>query len=537
MKKRAAVILTLLMVFVLCACASPANAGSAVETEAPKDETVPAADLSGEYDITVWVPETITDLTFRQIDDFNAINADGILFHATVQPMEETAAARRLTADPKTEVDLFCFTQERLDSLTKAGALDSPDEADSEAVIAANDADAVDAASAEGRLYAYPLTADNGFLLYYDKAVIPEEDLSSLGKLLEDCKAAGKRFAMESESNPSYIASWFFGTGCVSEWETDSNGAFLSLKDTFASPQGLIAARGLKELLSSKSFVNSSDVGALNSGCAAVISTVDGYSAAADILGENLGTAELPSFEVDGEEYHLGSFSGFRMLGVRPQEDSRRAAALHRLAQYLSDEQGQLERFYEVSWGPSNLAALANETVGSHPAIAAVMAQKDHAVPRGRIHRAWWTIAGALGAGIKSARDEDGLQQALDNYGEAASSILRLDADALLLIGDWNDWDNRDDAETYYFVDNGDGTASLTIEVPEDRMSGRIVTPGELGTDRGYAQVTEGDEFLRRPGKKDSDNNLVFAAAGSYTLTIDTETGDIVIAANSSEAK
>ena len=89
MKKRAAVILTLLMVFVLCACASPANAGSAVETEAPKDETVPAADLSGEYDITVWVPETITDLTFRQIDDFNAINADDAFPLAQSAPFNE----------------------------------------------------------------------------------------------------------------------------------------------------------------------------------------------------------------------------------------------------------------------------------------------------------------------------------------------------------------------------------------------------------------------------------------------------------------
>ena len=44
----------------------------------------------------------------------------------------------------------------------------------------------------------------------------------------------------------------------------------------------------------------------------------------------------MPSFEVDGTEYHMGSFNGFKLMGVKPQSDANKQAALHKLAQYLS---------------------------------------------------------------------------------------------------------------------------------------------------------------------------------------------------------
>ena len=34
-------------------------------------------------------------------------------------------------------------------------------------------------------MYAYPLTADNGYFLYYNKAYFSEEDVQSLDRILE----------------------------------------------------------------------------------------------------------------------------------------------------------------------------------------------------------------------------------------------------------------------------------------------------------------------------------------------------------------
>lgn len=50
----------------------------------------------------------------------------------------------------------------------------------------------------------------------------------------------------------------FFATGCVSEWNTDENGAFISVHDTFNSPEGLIAVKGIKKLVDSPYHLGSS---------------------------------------------------------------------------------------------------------------------------------------------------------------------------------------------------------------------------------------------------------------------------------------
>ena len=42
----------------------------------------------------------------------------------------------------------------------------------------------VEAATMDGKLYAYPMTADNGYFLYYDKSVLSEDDVKSMDTLL-----------------------------------------------------------------------------------------------------------------------------------------------------------------------------------------------------------------------------------------------------------------------------------------------------------------------------------------------------------------
>ena len=429
MKKVLALILALVMVFALCACGSSAPAAS-TEPAAGSTESAPAAsgsELAGTYDITVWVADAIVDLTKQQIADFNASNTDGITFNATVEAVGENDAATKMITDVEAGGDIFCFAQDQFARLVQAGALAKLGVAAADAVRSNNDSSAVTAATAGSELYAYPLTADNGYFMYYDKSVIPEEDVGSLEKLIADCEAAQKYFSMENETSAWYIASWFFGTGCVSEWETDSDGAFVSIKDTFNSPEGLIAVKGMKKLLDSDFYLSSSDGAGFDSGCAVVVTGTWAYDTIHGILGDNLGAAALPSFEVDGQSYHMGSFSGCKLLGVKPQTDAVKAAALHKLAQYLTGEQGQIERFnFTGSWGPSNLVAQGNEAVQANVALAALQAQNAYAQVQGQIHGAWWDIAKVIGTDVKNATDEAGLQQALDNYTAAISAVFNM---------------------------------------------------------------------------------------------------------------
>ena len=50
------------------------------------------------------------------------------------------------------------------------------------------------------KLYGYPMTADNGYFMYYNKDYFTEEDVKSLDTMLSVAQAAGKKVAMEFNS-------------------------------------------------------------------------------------------------------------------------------------------------------------------------------------------------------------------------------------------------------------------------------------------------------------------------------------------------
>ena len=409
MKKILALLLVLAMVFSLAACGGGSSSSKGAA-----------------YDITVWVPELAVELTKQQIEDFNNSNEYGIKFNAAVEPVSEADAATNMITDVEAGGDIFFFAQDQFARLVQAGALNKLGTEAAATVSAANDAGVVKAATSGSELYAYPLTSDNGYFMYYDKSVIPEEDVDSLEALIADCEAAGKYFAFEVQSSAWYIAAWFFGTGCVSEWTTDDSGAFVSVKDTFNSPEGLIAVKGMKKLVDSPIHLSSSKGSEFGSGAAIVVSGIWDYETVKGILGDNLGVTDLPSFEVDGQSYHLGSYNGCKLLGVKPQQDAQKGAALHLLAQYLTGEKAQMERFEKLSWGPSNSADQASEAVQANPGLAALLKQAPYSVPQGQIHGSWWDIAKVIGDDVKDAADEAGLQAALDNYYDKIASLFTM---------------------------------------------------------------------------------------------------------------
>ena len=78
---------------------------------------------------------------------------------------------------------------------------------------------------------------------------------------------------------------------------------------------------------------------------------------------------------------------------------------------------------------------------------------------------------------------------------------------------------------------------AITLDVPQDGyMGGRIVPAGKWDTDFGYAQVVEGKEYLdpaQDPATgANGDNNIVFAEAGNYTVTLDIGAKEIKITKN-----
>ncbi len=427
------------------------------------------AGTSYEYDISVWVPEKAVELTKKQIEDFNATNEDGIKFNPTIEAVSEADAGTQMITDVEAGADLYFFADDQFARLIKAGALAQLGEKASEFVRVNNDEGSVIAASAGNALYAYPYTSDNGFYMFYDKSVIPESDLDSLEALIEDCEKAGRSFAFSLE-NAWYNASFFFATGCDSEWVTDDEGEFISINDTFNSEKGLIALRGMEKLISSDAWVGADGdkVTQFEAAipAAIVISGPWDNETATGILGDNLGAADLPSFEVNGQKYHLGSYSGNKLCGVKPQTDVAKGACLSKLAQYLTGEKCQIERFEALQWGPSNKVAQTSDAVKANPGLAALAAQAPFAKHQGNIHGSWWDIGKAIATEVKEkvaegATDDETFKGILQNYYDKCNALFNLTSDekeAFTVIGAicGTSWDK--DFEMTRTAEAGDAT-------------------------------------------------------------------------------
>ena len=423
--KMSKIVSLVLVVVMLLSCLASCNLFKKPEPEVNLFEG-----LEGTYDITLWVSEKegVADQFKEQIAAFCAAHP-GIVINASIEGVTEADAGSMVVADVASAPDMFCFAQDQLARLVQAAALAEPVELIGNQVKESNDKASVSAASVAGVLYAYPLTSDNGYYLYYDTSIISNPD--SMEDIIAACEANGKTFRYALE-NAWYTASFFFATGCHSTWSMDPSGKFVGIDDTFNSPEGLAAMKGMQKLAKSSCYDSNADI-FTNAG--AIVTGIWNAQAAADHFGENLGATDLPSFTVDGKSYHLGSYSGNKLLGVKPQTDSKKALLLSLLAQYLTGEECQSQRFASFEWGPSNLAAQQSEAVQSNPSLAALAAQSANAQPQGNISGAWWDIAKVLGAQAKAAESDADLQAALDAYDEAIAASLSKSDDELKAWG------------------------------------------------------------------------------------------------------
>lgn len=389
------------------------------------DDTI---DDSGTYDIKIWVDDKIVGLTQSQIGQFVAAAGGKYTINATIEPVSESSAAASMLQDVQDGADIFCFAQDQLSRLKVAGALAKVSNNVVTNLTEEMGEDAVNAAKVNEDVYAYPITSDNGYFLYYDKSVISDDDAKDITKILAKCKSAGKTLNYEARSNGFYAASYFMATGCYSSWTLNSeSGKFESYKDNYNSAAGIVAAKGLKELDNKALVAGNSQASKLGSSSAAVVSGIWEYEVALKNLGDKLGCAELPYFTVDGTSYHLSSFDGYKLLGVKPQVDAKKASVCRKIARFLTNESCQTERFSESSWGPTNIKASENEKVKAHKGLAALTAQHEFAKPQCQCPGSWFTALATTAKAVTASATDDQIRTILKNYENGLPELLDSD--------------------------------------------------------------------------------------------------------------
>ena len=403
MKKFLAIVLALVMVVAL---AAPACA-------------------AGDKTVKVWVAENVVGFTKDVIADFQAANPEFADFEVIVEPVGEGDAASNVLTDLDASADIFGFPQDQLARLVAAGALVELEDSVAEKVAAENDAGSVAAATMAGLMYAYPMTSDNGYFLYYDKSVI--SDPGSLDAIIADCEAAGKGFYMEINSG-WYQPAFFFGAGCTLTYDADDSGAFTACNIDYASEAGLGALKAMIALHKSPAFNNGSSVSNATNAAAIVDGTWDA-GAAKELFGENYACAKLPTFNCNGVETQLSGFGGFKLLGVKPQTDDDKLAFCDALAYFLASGEIQLGRFKAVGWGPSNLEAKASEAVQADEALSALGEQLAFDNPQGQYPGDYWSLATALGDSVKAGEldnaDDTALMEVLQKFQDTCISYAK----------------------------------------------------------------------------------------------------------------
>ncbi|MCL1963960.1 MAG: extracellular solute-binding protein [Firmicutes bacterium] len=369
--------------------------------------------LADAITLKVWGAQDDQELLVQLAEEFKAANPENE-WNITFGVVGEPDARARVLEDPIAAADVFAFSNDQLVDLVNADALYEVTR-NVDAIKAANSAGSVATATLKGALYGYPMTADNGYFLYYDKSVLTEEDVQSLDGILAKAEAAGKKMFMDV-SNGWYIASFFLGAGCT--LDLDENGKQIC---DFNSERGVLAGEAIRAFTASPAFLTGDDSvlqGGMGDTICAGVSGTWNAEAMKEKLGDNYAAVKLPTFTMGGEQVQMGSFLGTKLVGVNTQTAFPVEAMM--LAEYLTSEEAQLARFLKRGLGPSNINAAMSDAVKADIALAALAAQSAFGVSQ-NVGGAYWGPAEAFGLALENHSDAD-MQGLLDQLVEQATA-------------------------------------------------------------------------------------------------------------------
>lgn len=370
-----------------CGSTSQTSTQESVQADSTQTENSTATD-NGVVELTVWAEEANWEMLNKMIEGFKEEYAGQAEFEITIVQESDANTKDVLLGDIYNGADVFPFADDQLNSMVSAGALAPVPNA--EEIKAANLEDAVAAASINDILYAYPMTADNGYFMYYNKDYFTEEDVKTLDGMLAVAEAAGKKITMDWSSG-WYLYAFFGCTGMEFGINEDGVTNYCNWNTTEGSIKGIDVAQALLNISASPSFASMGDqdflAGAQDGSVIAGVSGVWNEVEIRKAWGDNYGAVKLPTYTVAGQQVQMSSFKGYKMMGVNYYSKHKDWAL--KLADWFTNEENQNLRFVERSQGPSNKNAAASEEVAKVPAIQAVIAQSEFGVLQ-RVGNSFW---------------------------------------------------------------------------------------------------------------------------------------------------
>lgn len=367
--------------------------------------------------LSMWGPAGDQVILGGMVEEFKEYYRNEADFEIIISEESEVTCKETVLINPQKAADVYIFADDQFGSLCKNNTLHEVTENVDE-IIAANggiDSAAIQSASYNGKLYAYPMTASNGYFLYYNKQYFSEEDVKSFDKMMEIAGKNGKKVAMDFSSG-WYLYSFFKGAGLNVEINEDGVTNSCDWNNTQGEYKGIDVAQAMCDIISNPGFLNCGDedfVKGANEGT--IIAGINGAWNAKNMenaYGDNYAATKLPVYTVAGNQVQMHSFAGYKLVGVNAYTENEKWA--QRLARWITNEKNQIKRFEEKGDCPSDIKAAASDKVGNSPAVAALAMQAEYAHMQ-RVSDSFWMPAYVYGTTITAGNlDDIDLQILLD---------------------------------------------------------------------------------------------------------------------------
>lgn len=376
--------------------------------------------------ITVWGPASDQEMLKEMAESFKKEYGDKANITITISEESEVTCKETVLINPQSAADVYIFADDQFDTLVSNNALHEVT-VDTDTIINDNggkDSAAILAASRDNKLYAYPMTASNGYFLYYNNEYFTEEDVKDFDKMLEIAEANNKKIAMDFTSG-WYLYSFFKGAGLNVEITEDGSSNICDWNTKEGKYTGLDVAEAMCKIASHKGFLNCGDEdfvnGAKDGDIIAGINGAWNANNMKEAYGEHYAATMLPGYTLSGDLVQMHSFAGYKLVGVNAYTKQEKWAQL--FAQWITNEENQMKRFKANGEGPSNVKAAASEEVLASPAIAALTAQSKYAHIQ-RVGDGFWMPVYVYGTTIMAGNlDEKDLQELLDQMVEDITSV------------------------------------------------------------------------------------------------------------------
>lgn len=370
-----------------------------------------------EVSLSVWCAYDEVALTEQLVERFKEAHAGEAVFNITISEEEELSCKETVLANPAAAADIFAFAADQFKEMHDAGALLEITENTAEVISANGGADngAIRSASVGGKLFAYPKTASNGYFLYYNSNYLTEDDVKSFDRILEVAEQAGKKVTMDYTSG-WYLYSFFKGAGLNVELSENGITNNCDFNSTDGKYKGTDVAEAMLRIAQHPAFVSGGDddfKAFIKSGD--VIAGINGAwnsGLVSEAFGSGYAAAKLPEYTIAGDSVQMCSFAGYKHIGVNSATQYPEWSM--KLAEFLTNEESQTERFKARGEGPSNIKAASSPEVLASPAISALGEQAAFGYLE-NVGGAYWQPMYVFGTTLASG-NKDGieLQKLLD---------------------------------------------------------------------------------------------------------------------------